>query len=195
MLRLGAAPRRKLLLLPNSKQMVSGRAAPWHPVSPLVASTPEFLFRDSLLYFVGIAEQTEPSASDKIFGRYPPAYPSRSGAALPGCDDRHGTLSSPLEVLRHHGPNRQQRFVTVHTWFACSDICLQEGAIADLSLQGINLCPPGSAAPKGNHARQATVRDSPGHLQLPGLRCCGSFQHRDCRDQRTGASGWRDRAR
>ena len=114
MLRLGAAQGRKLLLLSNSKQMVSRRAAPWHAVSPLVAATPEFLFRDSLLYFMGIAEQAEPRASEEFPGKYPPAHPSRSGTSLPGGDDRHGTLSSPFEVLRHHGPNRQI-FVTIQT--------------------------------------------------------------------------------
>jgi len=114
MLRLGAAQGRKLLLLSNPKQMVSGRAAPWHAVSPLVASTPEFLFRDSLLYFMGIAKQAEPGASEEFPGKNPPAYPSRSGASFPRGDDRHGTLSSPFEVLRHHGPNRQI-FVTIQT--------------------------------------------------------------------------------
>src|ERR1700728_1757075 len=112
MLRRGAAPRRKFLLLSNPKQMVSCGAAPWHAVSPLVAATPEFLFRDSLLYFMGAVEQTEPHTSEDFSGKHPPAYPSRTAASFSGSDDRHRTLSSPFEVLRHHGPNRQS-FVTI----------------------------------------------------------------------------------
>jgi len=101
----------------------------------LVAATPEFLFRDSLLYFMGAAEQTEPSASEKIFSKYPPAYPSRSGTSLPGSDHRHGTLSSPFEVLRHHGQNRQM-FVTI-LYAANGDRAVAKEYFEEANLYGI----------------------------------------------------------
>jgi hypothetical protein len=88
----------------------------WFPVEPHLGRLflhwwPRLLnFYFLTRYFT--AEQTEPSASEKIYSKYPPAYPSRSGTSLPGSDDRHGTLSSPFEVLRQHGQNRQM-FVTI----------------------------------------------------------------------------------
>ena len=65
---------------------------------------------------MGIAKQAEPGASEEFPGKNPPAYPSRSGASFPRGDDRHGTLSSAFEVLRHHGTNRRI-FVTIQPAF------------------------------------------------------------------------------